>query len=182
MQGLTVPGHPFQYAWVVPDLEEGVHYWSKVLGVGPFYQNEVNSRDLAHFSYRGGAGELHMRVAWAQGREGQIELIQVLSDAPNVYRDLVPTGQTGFHHIGIWTDDYAQDVEFIKRRGYVPGMELQAGGKVCYFDTSASNGSMLEVIERGPGILGLFGLIREAAENWDGKHPLRRVDELTGSA
>lgn len=180
MSGLTVPGHPFQYAWVVPDLAAGIRYWSEVLGVGPFYTNEVDSRELRRFRYRGGAGELRMRVAWAQGREGQIELLQVLSSAPNVYHELVPPGRTGFHHVGIWTDDYAHDLAVIGEAGYRPAMELEAGGKVCYVDTSAANGSMLEVIERGPRILGLFELIRQAAEAWDGERPMRSLDELLG--
>ena len=71
---------------------------------------------------------------------------------------------------------------FITSQGYEPGMELEAGGKVCYVDTSAVSGSMLEVIERGPAIVGLFELIRQSAQGWDGQRPMRSVAELTGAA
>ena len=117
MSSLTVPGHPFQYAWVVPDMEAGIEYWSSLLGVGPFYVSEVDSREMRALRYRGSPGELRMRVAWAQGQEGQIELIQVLSSAPNVYHDLISPGDTGFHHVGIWTDDYERDLAFHHQPG-----------------------------------------------------------------
>jgi len=178
MTSLSVPGHPFQYAWVVPNLEHGVEYWSRTVGVGPFFVNEVDSSTMTAFRYRGGPGELRMRVAWAQGPEGQIELIEVLSGGPNVYRDLVPAGASAMHHVGIWTDDYERDVEFIRARGFELGMELETPAKVCYVDTSAATGTMLEIIERGPGIVGLFDLIGKAAQSWDGERPIRAVAEL----
>ena len=102
MSQLTVPGHPFQYAWVVPDMEAAASYWANTVGVGPFFVNEVDSASMEVFRYRGGDGELKMKVAWAQGREGQIELIEVASTGPNVYHDIIPPGRAGFHHIGIW--------------------------------------------------------------------------------
>ena len=89
MSGLSIPGHPFQYAWHVPDLESAVDYWANVLGVGPFFVNEVDSSSMAGFTYRGQPGLLRMKVAWAQSKEGQIELIEVLSSESNVYHDLI---------------------------------------------------------------------------------------------
>ena len=109
MSPLTVPGHPFQYAWHVPDMEQAIDYWAKVVGVGPFFINEVDSATMEGFQYRGGDGVLRMRVAWAQSKEGQIELIEVNSSEPNVYHDLIAPDKTAFHHIGIWSDDYFKD-------------------------------------------------------------------------
>ncbi len=180
MTKLTVPGHPFQYAWVVPDMEAGIDYWANTVGVGPFFVNEVDCSTLDVFRYRGGEGELQMKVAWAQSKQGQIELIEVISKAPNVYRELIPEGKTGFHHIGIWTDDYQKDVDLISSQGFEMGMEMVTGSQICYFDTSAANGSMLEVIERGPGIVGLFDMIGVAADEWDGTKPMRTMAELMG--
>ena len=76
---LSAPGAPFQYAWHVPKLEEAAEYWANDLGVGPFFLNEMNSEDYEGFRYRGGNGTLQMRLAWAQSKEGQIELIEVKS-------------------------------------------------------------------------------------------------------
>lgn len=180
MMNITVPGHPFQYAWVVPNIEQGINYWSNVVGVGPFFINEVDSQSMEGFSYRGGDGDLKMRVAWGQSKEGQIELIEVNSSSPNVYHELIQPGKTGFHHIGIWTDDYAKDTAFIREQGFEMAMEMKTANQICYFDTSTANGSMLEVIERSEGIVGLFAMIAAAAENWDGSRPSRTFAELLG--
>ncbi len=132
------------------------------------------------FSYRGGEGHLEMRVAWAQGKEGQIELIEVTSPGPNVYHDLISPDKTAFHHIGIWSDDYFSDKQLLINQGYEVVMDMGVNTNICYFDTSAHNGSMLELIERNDGIVGLFGMIAQAAETWDGSKPARTMAELMG--
>lgn len=177
---ITAPGHTFQYAWVVPDMAKAADYWGKIVGIGPFYVTEVDSSTMEGFSYRGGDGDLKMRVGWAQGKEGQIELIEVLSESPNVYHDLVPPGKTQFHHVGIWSDDYDADCAFLKAQGFEMAMELNTGSMISYFDTSAANGAMLEVITRNEGTEGLFAMIAQAAQDWDGDRPVREVAELFG--
>ena len=102
MTKLSAPGAPFQYAWHVPDLEKAADYWANVLGIGPFFLNEVDTSGYEGFTYRGGEGNLTMRLAWAQSKEGQIELIQVTSSEPNVYHDLIDPDKTAFHHVGIF--------------------------------------------------------------------------------
>ena len=129
------------------------------------------------FQYRGGDGNLQMRVAWGQSKEGQIELIQVNSPEPNVYHDLVPKNQVGFHHIGIWSDDYFADKALLTER-YENVMDMGINTNICYLDTSADSGNMLELIERNDGIVGLFGMITKAAEEWDGTKPTRTMAEL----
>jgi hypothetical protein len=161
MTKLSAPGHPFQYAWHVPDLDKAIDYWANVVGVGPFFINEVDSNTMEGFQYRGADGNLQMRVAWGQSKEGQIELIEVNSTEPNVYHDLVPKTQVGLHHIGIV-------------------MDMGTNTNICYFDTSADSGNMLELIERNDGIIGLFGMITKAAEEWDGTKPARTMAELMG--
>ena len=128
MTKLSAPGHPFQYAWHVPDLDKAIDHWTNVVGVGPFFINEVDSKTMEGFQYRGGDGNLKMRVAWGQSKEGQIELIEVNSTEPNVYHDLIPKDRVGFHHIGIWSDDYFADKSAAyrtvpKRHGH--GSQLQ---------------------------------------------------------
>ena len=118
-----------------------------------------------------------MRVAWAETDRGQIELIDVSSTGPNIYHDLVAPDRTGFHHVGVWTDDYASDKARLAER-YEVAMDMGGGSNICYFDTSADNGSMLELIERGDGIVGLFSLVAKAAADWDRTRPLREVAEL----
>ena len=177
MSGLSTPGHPFQYAWHVPDLESAVDYWANVLGVGPFFVNEVDSSSMAGFTYRGQPGLLRMRVAWAQSKEGQIELIEVLSSESNVYHDLIKKDRTAFHHIGIWSDDYQNDKVWLSSH-YENVMDMGESNNICYFDTSQHSGVMLELIERNDAIVGLFGMISQAADSWDGSQPLRTMADL----
>ena len=176
---LTVPGHAFQYAWHVPNMAAAIDYWANTVGVGPFFINEVDSSSMEGFQYRGGAGNLQMRVAWAQGKEGQIELIEVTSKDPNVYHDLIAPNKTAFHHIGIWSDDYFKDKAVLLEQ-FENVMDMGVNTNICYFDTSAKNGAMLELIERNDGIVGLFGMITKAAEEWDGTNPARTMADLMG--
>ena len=180
MTKLSAPGHPFQYAWHVPDLEKAIDYWANTVGVGPFFVNEVDSSTMEGFKYRGGDGNLTMRLCWGQSKEGQIELIEVTSKEPNVYHDLIPKDQTGFHHIGIWSDDYFKDKGLLTDQGYDLVMDMGVDTNICYFDTVAHSGNMLELIERNDGIVGLFGMIAKAAEDWDGTKPMRSMADLMG--
>lgn len=168
---------PFQFAWHVPDMERAAEYWAETAGVGPFFVSDVDAAGYNGFSYRGGSGELTMRVGWAESGQGQIELIQVTSAAPNIYHDLIAADQTAFHHVGVWSDDYAADKAQLSQR-YEVAMDMGVDTNICYFDTSAESGTMLELIERNDGIVGLFSLIRQAAVDWDGARPLREVSEL----
>ena len=120
-----------------------------------------------------------MRVAWAQSKEGQIELIEVNSSEPNVYHDLIAPDKTAFHHIGIWSDDYFKDKSALSAQ-FDNVMDMGTNTNICYFDTSAHNGAMLELIERNDGIVGLFGMIQQAAESWDGTNPARTMADLIG--
>ena len=64
------------------------------------FLSEVDSQQYDGFQYRGGDGILQMRLAWAQSKEGQIELIEVKSTEPNVYHDLVAQTKLPFITLG----------------------------------------------------------------------------------
>lgn len=167
----------FQNAWVVGDPDAAIDYWTRLMGVGPFYGMEWESGE--GFTYRGAPGHLKMKVYWAQAGDVQIELIDVLSDGPNVYRDLVPAGETRFHHVCFWSDDYERDIAAMEAAGYPLAM---APGDVptrfAYFDSSAANNQMIEILERDEGIAGTFAKIAEIGAKWDGERPVRRFEEL----
>lgn len=169
----------FQSAWVVDDFDAAIAHWTGTMGVGPFYVMHYESGpDL---EYRGAPGTLRMRVGWAQAGDTQIELIEPLSDAPNVYRDLVPAGRTRFHHVCLWSTDLEADRAAMAAAGFDAAMLSGPGAtRFAYFDTSEVNGHMIELLERNPGIEALFAAIRAAAEDWDGQRPVREFAELVG--
>ncbi len=167
----------FQTAWVVADFDEAVDYWSRIMGVGPFFV--LNFESGPALRYRGAPGELRMRVAWAQAGDTQIELIEPLSDAPNVYRDLVRPGETRFHHLCFWSTDIEADGRAMTRAGFATAMESgPSASRFAYFDTSAVNGHMIEILERQEGTVGLFDRIKTIAADWNGERPVREFAEL----
>src|SRR5690606_25691883 len=92
-----------QMAWVVQDLERAMKAWINTNGVGPFFvaplQNLVDRLD-----YRGQAVNLaatDVRLALAQAGDIQVELVEQRCDSPTFYRELVPAGRAGLHHVAI---------------------------------------------------------------------------------
>lgn len=167
----------FQTAWVVPDVEVAAKDWADTRGVGPFYVMEFEGGES--LQYRGGPGELRMRVAWAQAGDVQVELIQPLSTTPNVYRDLVPEGETRFHHICFWSEDLSADIAVLNAAGFPLAMlDNPDSPSFAYCDSSASNGHMIELLSRNEGMEQMFAGLRQQAAGWDGLRPIREFAEL----
>lgn len=162
----------FQNAWVVDDVEAACMQWVNQLGVGPFFVTEYTDQ-FDQVSYRGKPSQLSMVVALAQAGSVQIELIQPTIE-PCAYRDSVPVGATGFHHMCVWTHDMDQDAAYFENLGYATANRGQAGNvEFAYFDTRPLMGCMLEVVTKNDDIVGRFAQIAAAAEGWDGNNPLR---------
>ena len=82
--------------------------WVNEMGVGPFYLNEYPNGTFSKVTYRGELAELSMKVAIAQAGPIQIELIEPMTETC-AYRDSVPKGKEGFHHMCVWTLDFKAD-------------------------------------------------------------------------
>jgi len=163
----------FQNAWVVPDVESACMRWVNELGVGPFFVTEYRDA-FSDMTYRGEPAKLDMIVALAQAGQVQIELIQPLV-ATCAYRDSVPEGEMGFHHMCVWTHDIDADTAYFDGLGY-PAVNHGRVGQVdfAYYDTRPLMGCMLEVVSHDPGVVERFGQIAAAAVDWDGVDPIRR--------
>ena len=161
-----------QNCWVVDDLDAAMANWL-ALGVGPFFTLETRYDDAI---YRGEIVPLECRVGLAQAGPIQIELIQQTSPGPSAYRDVAPRGGTVFHHMCKITDDYAGDAAALRARGIILANELMSGDiPVCYADTRAEIGCMLELIPPAPLLLDLYALVAGSAKGWDGRDPVRAV-------
>lgn len=166
----------FQNAWVVPDLEAAIDRWVDQMGIGPFFVMVQNR--LQEVTYRGEPAELSMRVALAQAGPVQIELIEQTSDGPSAYRDSVPAGEMGFHHLCVWTHDIDADIAYFDSLGYPAATLGRSGARFGYFDTRPLLGCMLEVVEFQPRIEATFKAIADAAVDWDGSNPVRSTADL----
>ena len=172
-------GEVRQVGYVVPEIVEGMKYWSDVLGVGPwFYAEKV---PVVNFKYKGEASSPITSVALANSGPLQIELIQQRNTAPTMYLDFLKAGHSGVQHLAYWTTSYDDDLARLTGKGFAVGMsgEVGSNGRFCYFETGIHPGAVIELSE----VLGpkgrMFELIRESAVGWDGRDAIRAFPDLT---
>ncbi|MGB6154334.1 MAG: VOC family protein [Castellaniella sp.] len=167
-----------QLGYVVKDIEAAMDYWSRTLGVGPWYYNP--KVPIRNYQYRGQSYEPHNSVALANSGDVQVELIQTRNKVPSMYRDFQQAGNEGLQHVAYWTRQYDADLARLLGQGFKPvmGGEVGENGRFIYFDTEYHPGTVVELSE----VLGpkgtLFDLIRQAADGWDGSDPVRPFPDL----
>jgi hypothetical protein len=168
-----------QAGYVVHDIEEAMDYWSRVLGVGPFFYNP--KVPIRNYRYEGEAYEPHNSVALANSGPLQIELIQCRNDVPSMYRDFLRAGRTGLQHVAYWTTDFDADMVRLTAQGFKVVMSGEVGerGRFVYFDTEYHPGSVIELSEVAGPKGKMFDMIRAAGDTWDGKDPVRPFPDLS---
>jgi hypothetical protein len=163
-----------QLAWVVPNIEAAIDSWVRTAGAGPFFVFE--ELHFTESNYRGTPADVQpCRAAIGQHGDMQIELIQPVDDGPGIWTDVVPRGQLGFHHTGLYCTDYETERAAALEGGVMAFEGLMMGAKTCYIDTVATLGFMTELITANPIAEQVFGAIRAAAEGWDGSDPIRTL-------
>jgi hypothetical protein len=161
-----------QNAWVVRDVDHAMEKWTSTLGIGPFLELPQMVPD--RYVYRNANVRPDIRVALAQSGEVQIELIQVLTDCPSIYEDVVASGESGYHHVCIFTDDIDADIAHHEALGLeVPLVGQHGDVRFAFVDTRPALGCMLEIITDSPLIRAIYGAVRRASDTWDGRDPVR---------
>ncbi len=104
-----------------------------------------------------------------------IELIQQHNSAPSVYREVIEKRGYGFHHWGVASKNFDDDVAQYRNRGAEEAFSLRvpSGGRVAYMDTTAQLPGMVELIELGADLEPMFTRFYRASLGWDGKDPVR---------
>ena len=165
-----------QAGYVVDDIEAAMDYWSRVLGVGPFFYKE--QVPIENYMYRGESYRPHNSVALANSGDLQIELIQQRNDAPSMYKEFLDSGREGLQHMSYWSRDYQGLYDRALSLGYKVGHEGQIGGekgRFAYFDTEAHPGTVVEISDISGSKGSFFEHIRKVAAGWDGSDPIREV-------
>ncbi|TWF47458.1 VOC family protein [Neorhizobium alkalisoli] len=172
-----------QVAYLVPDIEDAMRYWTEVLGVGPFYYNP--KVPIVNYTYRGEPHEPHNSVALANAGGLQIELLQTRNDVPSMYRDFQRAGFTGVQHFAYWTENFDADLARATQEGFEVCMtgEVGSNGRFVYFEKKTPGnivhpGTVIELSEVAGPKGRLFNLIREASVGWDGSDPVRAFPDL----
>ncbi len=167
-----IPGRRelLQQAWVVDDLEAAARRFSATLGIGPFFTSDYRAGFFTDVEYRGRPGTLQMRTAISYAGAVQIELVQPTTTEPTCYRDSVPAGRDGFHHLCFWSHDLERDIADYVAHGcpIANRGRVRKGPGFAYLDATASLGCMIELLEYSPGLAALFDGWRDHCARWDG--------------
>lgn len=172
-----------QAGYVVPDIDAAMDYWSQVLGIGPWFYNP--RVPIENYRYRGERYDVHNSVALANSGPLQMELIQTRNDVPSMYRDFMRAGHFGLQHVAYWTESFDADLARLEAQGFQVAMSGEVGtnGRFVYFDPAdhpgLHPGNVIELSEVAGPKGKLFTMIREAAQGWDGRDPVRAFPDLS---
>jgi catechol 2,3-dioxygenase-like lactoylglutathione lyase family enzyme len=146
-----------------------------VIGAGPFFT--FPAKEWEELYYHGEPTYVDSRMAIGQWGDTQIEFVTQLNDAPSPYKTFTDAGRTGMHHFASMVDDLDATVARLERVGKqrVYWGTAKGGVRFAYFVEDEHPGSVLELIEHGPMIDGLMKLVADAARDWDGSDPVRKL-------
>lgn len=156
-----------QMAFVVPDLQKGIDYWTRTMRVGPFFvfpELHVQCGD-----YRGKDYNYEFGAAIAYSGDINVELIE--PRGPSIFEDFLKAGGTGMHHTCRFVDDMAESQTELEKLGAkrLQGASFGPGSEVAYFDMTGDEAIILELAQLPPESQGLFDAVKQAARDWDGK-------------
>jgi hypothetical protein len=167
-----------QMAYLVRDIDQAMRHWIDIMGVGPFFY--IENHAAPHSTYRGQPSSMRLSIAFAQCGAMQIELIQPLNDAPSLLTEFLKSGREGLQHVAFWTMNFAADITRYQSLGYevvqTGGMSGPNNGNVFF----AGNGypavaHAIEISDISGTKGALFRHIAEAAQDWDGREPIRKL-------
>ena len=167
--GRVPPAAIVQNAYVVRDLDEACARFHARYHIGPFVGG--SEFELASHVYRGrSASPVKVRGVFVQAGPLNVELIQVLSEAPSAFHDMFPSGQQGLHHVALFCDDYESQRDAWVTEGFPVASEfvLAWGTPICYIDARRELGHMIELYPQDAIILDMYRQARDAADGWDG--------------
>jgi Glyoxalase/Bleomycin resistance protein/Dioxygenase superfamily len=165
-----------QFCWLVPDLDAAMEAWLRRAGVGPFFRFDNVSYDKPQYRGKPG-GNAKIAAAIAQAGDVQIELVCAHDNEPSIWQEGPGAGsKLTFHHAAIYCHDYDATVEsYTKAGSEFIFSGLMMGFRVGWIDTLSTLGFFTELIDANPAADKVFAMFRDAAKNWDGKDPIRRL-------
>lgn len=168
-------GGIIQIAYTVADVEKAACSYAGELRIGPwFLRGPLQARKPI---YRGIRQDLRLSIAIAYTGHMMIELIQQHDDQPSVYRESFEKNGYGFHHWGIASDHYEDDIASYLNRGFelVFTDETPVETRVAYFDAKRGWPGFIELIEINSDSELRFSKMYAEALLWNGKDAIRKV-------
>jgi len=148
----------FQVGYVTPDLDAFLATANSQLGIDRFMV--LRDAQVTHQSFHGSPSESTQDLAFGNAGMFQIEVIQPTGGA-NTYTEFLsehPGG--GLHHTGALVEDYATAFSALSTH-FTAAQTGRAGGTLfAYFDTRATLGSYVEIIQLDEAFASVFESIR----------------------
>jgi hypothetical protein len=168
-----------QLAYTVPDVGEGIAYWTNVMKAGPWFLAEKFSGDEP--VYRGAPCRALINAALGFAGSIQIELIELANEEPGIHRDAIRSQGHGFHHFGQACSDIEVERARYEALGYANAFQarMPSGDMVYYMeppDTISSG--LVELISAGPIIDAAFTRMWASSIGWEGDRPVRPFAQL----
>jgi hypothetical protein len=163
-----------QMAFLVPNLEEGCAALNRAYGWGPFLGGTEGV--LADHVYRGQpADPIRIRGVFVQTGAINVEVIEVVSDAPSAFHEMLrDDGQPVLHHCATFAADYEGTRDHLVAQGYPVVSEFGfAGRRICYVDTRPLLGYMTEIYPDLPVIRAMYAETVEATAARPGAADIR---------
>lgn len=163
-----------QIAYITNDLDAALKHWVEVLGIGPFFL--IDSSIIEDPVYRGAPSDVNITAALSYNGSMCVEVIEQSNDSPSVYSEVMSTRGPGFHHWGVMTENFDEEIARYEKLGYPLAWsgKVAIGGRFAYMDSFETLGGMVELIELTPVVQELFEGLQAAASDWDGSDPVRR--------
>ena len=167
-----------QVAYHVTDIRRAAGEMAARFGAGPFFVNE-NIR-LTWGEHRGEPTDFVHSSAYGQWGELMVEFFRQEDASTNTpYRDMFAANEEGLHHTAMMVPDMHEAFGWFESNGMpvVTRCGLRNGHTVdfAFIDARKTLGHMLEIYPASDGVLGFYGMVREAADGWNGEDPIRGV-------
>ena len=170
-------GEAHHLAYLVENIEETVGRLVEQLGAGPFFH--IERVPLENVRSRGEPAEFVHHSAFGYCGAGAIELIQTIGLAPERVENQFAAPRPRVHHLGyvVSPAEVGDLRSSLDEHGVPEYLRSEFGGAVTtVHDASASLGHDIEIHADNEGLRGFFGMVRSAAEDWDGSERLRPLE------
>jgi Glyoxalase/Bleomycin resistance protein/Dioxygenase superfamily len=175
---MQAEGSIIELCHVTRDLDAALLHWTRDLGAGPFFVFVVPV--LPGQLYYGAPTEVSMRVGLGFSGGMLIELLEQTNAGASPFLDFLNDRGEGLHHVMPHTDFDAGHAR-LSTAGHEVAYSgtMPSGERFCLFDTRASNGAYVELMELSPALLVSLALMEKAHTTWDGvTHPVRGMERL----
>lgn len=139
-----------QIGILVKNIPEAASYYSKLLGIGPWFRSKTARHELF---YQGKPIRLDLDIVIAFQTGMEYELIQVKDGDECIYSETLRKNNGGIHHLGSIVYDFDGKLDAVKKAGIgiiQSGTIVTKGSAVtryAYLDTVAQCGIITELIE-----------------------------------